>query len=67
MHIQWQFGYLFDRLDDRRPDRDVGHKMTIHHIDMKDVAPASSTLRMSSPSAAKFADKIDGAIRMLTG
>ena len=37
MHVEEEFGMRPQRRDDRRPDRDVRHEMTVHHIDMDPV------------------------------
>ena len=58
---------LSDCFHDGRPDRDVRDKMPIHHVHVQQVRAGLFDLAMSSPNAAKFAERIEGAIRMLTG
>ena len=37
VHVERLFGVRPDRLDDIRPDRDVGHEMAVHDVDMDPV------------------------------
>ncbi len=50
---------------DRRPERDVGYEIPVHHVEMIQSAPAAATSRTSSPSLEKSDESIDGA--MTTG
>jgi hypothetical protein len=61
MHIEQLLRAASHRLGNPRPDCDVRHESTIHHVDMDLVRPAGSTARTSSASRPKSADKIDGA------
>ncbi len=37
MHVERLFGVRPDRFDDIRPERNVGHEMTVHDVDMDPV------------------------------
>ena len=62
MNIERKLRRLPDRSDNRRTERDVWHKVSIHDIHVKHVSAGFFDPAMSSPSAAKFADRIDGAM-----
>ena len=40
MHIKEQVAYRADALDDRHPERDIRHKVPVHHIDVQPVGAA---------------------------
>ena len=41
MDVERHRGDAFDGSNDRRPDRDVRHEMTVHHVDVNQVGAAS--------------------------
>ena len=41
VHVERHLGHPLDRFDDRRPYRDVRHKMAVHHIHMDEISASS--------------------------
>ena len=37
MHIQWQVGAASETFDYRRADRQIGHEVTVHYINMNPI------------------------------
>ena len=59
--VEEQVGVRAQRLHDRRADREVGHEVAVHHVDVQEVGDRARPARPRPPSAAKSADRIDGA------
>jgi hypothetical protein len=39
VNVQWQGGRAASRFHDQRPERDVWHEASIHHIDVNQLGP----------------------------
>ncbi len=57
-----------DGRDEPGPEGQVGHEMPVHDVDVDEVGPGRPRpVRTASPSRAKSADRMDGAMRTITG
>ena len=66
MAVEGNVDRLEEAPDHRRSDRNIGHKVAIHHINMEEAGAPRTAALASSAKRAKSADKIDGAISIKT-
>ena len=63
VHVERRLAERPDRLAHHRPDGEVGHVVVVHHVEVHQVGAGAITARTSSPSRAKSADRMLGAMR----